>query len=551
MAGKGVVRSLKNYAKGFSDVQIKVRKATSNDPWGPSGTLMNEIAQLTYNKHEFIEVMDMIDKRLNDKGKNWRHVFKALLLLDYCLHVGSENVVVYAKENSYVVKTLRDFQHVDETGKDVGSNVRQKAKDIVNLLQDDLRLQEERRQRKRMRERMAGVGDCMNEMSLETRPDRGRDDDDDEFRRALEESKRLAEEEEKKRRQGETDELNKALQLSEQEVKQNQPPPNNFDAIFASQPTAEQPQQPLQIGWTQDAAFFQPPSNTNNPYMQSAQTLVPMQPTGFQHPQPAGFSSSPFTQDAQQTVFTQPSASSFDAFGSTMMPPSNSPFAAFATPATSSPFSANTSAFQPDASFANVSQTPFGASFDQTLVQSAFSSNSPFQQQSPAMAGSRNPFSQSSPQPAPAVPVQQPSTFELFAASLEANKHTLQQANNAKPASSPMFTTASMPSASSTSPAVAKKDLSNVDDARYAKLNSLLANRADDGLDTYGNTGTLRIPVGSGFANSMKSQDSNLMANAADNKQRTGFDEAFGLPNSSATQNPFQQPSSPFATTLT
>lgn len=40
----------KNYAKGFSDIQIKVREATSNDTWGPSGSLMNEIAQLTFNE---------------------------------------------------------------------------------------------------------------------------------------------------------------------------------------------------------------------------------------------------------------------------------------------------------------------------------------------------------------------------------------------------------------------------------------------------------------------------------------------------------------------
>jgi hypothetical protein len=40
----------KNYAKGYSDMQIRVREATSNDPWGPSGTIMNEIAQATFNK---------------------------------------------------------------------------------------------------------------------------------------------------------------------------------------------------------------------------------------------------------------------------------------------------------------------------------------------------------------------------------------------------------------------------------------------------------------------------------------------------------------------
>jgi epsin len=34
---------------------------------------------------------------------------------------------------------------VDEEGKDLGANVRQKAKDITNLLQDDDRLRRERR----------------------------------------------------------------------------------------------------------------------------------------------------------------------------------------------------------------------------------------------------------------------------------------------------------------------------------------------------------------------------------------------------------------------
>lgn len=33
-----------------SDTQVKVRDATSNDPWGPSGTQMNELAQLSYNQ---------------------------------------------------------------------------------------------------------------------------------------------------------------------------------------------------------------------------------------------------------------------------------------------------------------------------------------------------------------------------------------------------------------------------------------------------------------------------------------------------------------------
>ena len=64
----------------------------------------------------------MLDKRLNDKGKNWRHVLKALKVLDYCLHEGSELVVTWARKNVYIIKTLREFQYVDEDGRDVGQN---------------------------------------------------------------------------------------------------------------------------------------------------------------------------------------------------------------------------------------------------------------------------------------------------------------------------------------------------------------------------------------------------------------------------------------------
>src|SRR5437773_4977945 len=71
---------------------------------------------------EFYEIVDMLDKRLNDKGKNWRHVLKSLKVLDYCLHEGSELVVTWARKNIYIIKTLREFQYIDEDGRDVGQN---------------------------------------------------------------------------------------------------------------------------------------------------------------------------------------------------------------------------------------------------------------------------------------------------------------------------------------------------------------------------------------------------------------------------------------------
>lgn len=71
---------------------------------------------------DFYEIVDMLDKRLNDKGKNWRHVLKSLKVLDYCLHEGSELVVTWARKNVYIIKTLREFQYIDDEGRDVGQN---------------------------------------------------------------------------------------------------------------------------------------------------------------------------------------------------------------------------------------------------------------------------------------------------------------------------------------------------------------------------------------------------------------------------------------------
>lgn len=152
----GIRRNLRNIVHNYSDAQRKVREATSNDAWGPSSTIMAEIADLTYNVVAFTEIMQMIWKRLNDHGKNWRHVYKALVLLEYLIKTGSEKVAQQCKENIYFIKTLKDFQYLEE-GKDQGQNVREKAKQLANLLQDDERLRNERARALKAKERFAQV----------------------------------------------------------------------------------------------------------------------------------------------------------------------------------------------------------------------------------------------------------------------------------------------------------------------------------------------------------------------------------------------------------
>ncbi|XP_049541697.1 epsin-1 isoform X2 [Anopheles darlingi] len=150
----GIRRNIKNLAHNYSDAQIKVREATSNDPWGPSSTIMAEIADLTYNVVAFSEIMQMIWKRMNDHGKNWRHVYKALLLLEYLIKTGTEKVAQQCKENIYAIQTLKEFQYLEE-GKDQGMHVREKAKQLVSLLKDDERLKNERARALKAKERFA------------------------------------------------------------------------------------------------------------------------------------------------------------------------------------------------------------------------------------------------------------------------------------------------------------------------------------------------------------------------------------------------------------
>ncbi|XP_051904052.1 clathrin interactor 1-like [Hippocampus zosterae] len=147
-----------NVVMNYSDVESKVREATNDDPWGPSGQLMGEIAKSTFMYEQFPEVMNMLWTRmLKDNKKNWRRVYKALLLLAYLIRNGSERVVTSAREHIYDLRSLENYRFTDENGRDQGINVRQKVKETVEFVQDDERLREERKKAKKNKDKYIGV----------------------------------------------------------------------------------------------------------------------------------------------------------------------------------------------------------------------------------------------------------------------------------------------------------------------------------------------------------------------------------------------------------
>ncbi|XP_016407871.1 clathrin interactor 1a [Sinocyclocheilus rhinocerous] len=147
-----------NVVMNYTEIESKVREATNDDPWGPSGQFMGEIARATFMYEQFPEVMNMLWTRmLKDNKKNWRRVYKSLLLLAYLIRNGSERVVTSAREHLYDLRSIESYHHVDENGKDQGVNVRQKVKEMIEFVQDDDRLREERKKAKKNRDKYIGV----------------------------------------------------------------------------------------------------------------------------------------------------------------------------------------------------------------------------------------------------------------------------------------------------------------------------------------------------------------------------------------------------------
>jgi len=142
----------------YTEIEAKVREATNDEQWGPTGQQMNEIASHTFSYESFPEVMGMLWKRmLQDNKTNWRRTYKSLILLNYLVRNGSERVVTSSREHVYDLRSLETYTFHDELGKDMGVNVRHRAKLLVEFIQDDDRLREERKKAKKNKDKYIGV----------------------------------------------------------------------------------------------------------------------------------------------------------------------------------------------------------------------------------------------------------------------------------------------------------------------------------------------------------------------------------------------------------
>ncbi|KAL8686515.1 MAG: hypothetical protein Q9224_005425 [Gallowayella concinna] len=421
----------------FASLQILNFTATSNDPWGPTGTDMSEIARLTFNESVLCEPASAFNT----------------------------------------------------------DHVRVSAKELTSLILDEERLRTERSDRKSWKSRVTGIeefaprgyeGGDMAQPPQRRRPERRpqrEDEEDAEYKLAIEASKYEAEEDEKRRARTsvaapDDDDLAKAIKLSkeEEELRRKELEESNAASLFddTPAPSTQQPQYTgYNQGYQQEAAVdwfgnpvadqqAQQPQNTG--YLNSAYS----QPTGFQpqttgfqngfQPQQTGFDQSQFQQQQQQpNYFSQQN-------------------------------------IQPQQTAFNTQSNPYGQSND-------FGSQFQQQQQQPMnspIAGTHNPWATGQQQQQPeALKPTATGSNNPFASSFNRAQtqptgpptlNTLQEQRTATQFNQPTYNPISNYQ-SPTGPPTPQKDVN----PQHARLNALLA--SGEGMDTFGNTGDLRIPA--------------------------------------------------------
>lgn len=91
------------------------------------------------------------------KFKALLFTLQSTLLLNYLVRNGSERVVTSAREHIYDLRSMENYSFIDENGKDQGVNVRHKVRELIDFIQDDDKLRDERKKAKKNKDKYIGM----------------------------------------------------------------------------------------------------------------------------------------------------------------------------------------------------------------------------------------------------------------------------------------------------------------------------------------------------------------------------------------------------------
>ena len=103
-----------------TDLEKKLKEATSNEHCHANMSLLNEISMRTQYRADYNTILFHCVKKLGCRPEKWRKILKDLFLIEHILRTGNPRFADDMKDEIYKLKNLFNFSYYDESKTDKG-----------------------------------------------------------------------------------------------------------------------------------------------------------------------------------------------------------------------------------------------------------------------------------------------------------------------------------------------------------------------------------------------------------------------------------------------
>ncbi|XP_051207866.1 uncharacterized protein [Lolium perenne] len=130
----------------ITPAELLVQEATNGDPCVPDAKTLACIADAAFDIDDYWRIANVLHRRLGSvhDWKEWRPVYKALVVLEFLLTHGPEELPRDFLPTMKALRDLRGFTYIDDKGFDWGASMQRRADSVVSLLTDADRLRDAR-----------------------------------------------------------------------------------------------------------------------------------------------------------------------------------------------------------------------------------------------------------------------------------------------------------------------------------------------------------------------------------------------------------------------
>ena len=97
-----------------TDLEKKLKEATSNEHCHANVSLLNEISMRTQYRVDYNTILFHCLKKLSCRAEKWRKILKDLFLIEHILRTGNPRFADDLKDEIYKLKNLSNFTYYDD-----------------------------------------------------------------------------------------------------------------------------------------------------------------------------------------------------------------------------------------------------------------------------------------------------------------------------------------------------------------------------------------------------------------------------------------------------